>query len=167
METIPRKRTDLIGKELGQKLRIAREGMIYKREDGYAMSMPQNVAAVESGWNQTGISAAELGKFRYIPTQYLEWLASKNINLQAMFDPNVTATMFKAITFNHKALLPEKTAHLMEVVKEPCQECKRKDDHINRLNQLASSLERHIDNQAKLINTLEGSQSLNSAANGN
>lgn len=109
---------------LWAKIKVARE----------MTGLSQVNAAGESGWNQTSISLMEAGQATFIPNDYIRMLATRGINLNALFDPNVSATDFRV---NGRELCEEH--------KVGCQSCADKDEKIklltDNLNDLRLALE--------------------------
>ncbi len=67
-----------------KKVKIARE----------SLNLSQISAAEASGYSQSGISLLEKGGNTFIPNEYLSFLASKGINLTAMFDEDLSLDDF-------------------------------------------------------------------------
>lgn len=127
---------------INSKLKIARD----------ALHLSQSEVYRQSGYHQSGLSALEGGSRSIIPVKYLQWMASKGINLVALFDDNVTEEKFKEVV-----LLKPGTA--ISKPTEPCRECIAKDQAISdkmevivAKNELIESLKGKI---ADLKNTPE------------
>lgn len=67
-----------------EKLKAARE----------VLGISQVFAGKESGWSQSAISLLEKGEMIYVPNKYLTFLASQRIDLNKLFDDNVTLEDF-------------------------------------------------------------------------
>lgn len=67
-----------------KKVKIARE----------SLNLSQISAAEASGYSQSGISLLENGENTFIPNEYLSFLATKGINLTAIFDEDLSLDDF-------------------------------------------------------------------------
>ena len=130
---------------LCNKVRVARE----------SLKLSQSAASRESNYNQSTISLLEAGENTGIATIYLQFLASKGINLTAMFDDNTTLEDFTSICYGEKQALL--SAHV--VTAGPCPNCATKDATIYNLGMIIDSQKDTITIMKELALSLKGENS--------
>jgi len=70
-----------------------------------ALKLTQSAAGRASGFRQNGISIMEKGRKHNVPLRYITFLASKGINLTALFDDNITPDEFARVATQRSGLI--------------------------------------------------------------
>ena len=102
-----------------------------------ALKLVQMDVVNDTGLSQAAVSAIETGKYTFIPSAYLIYLASKGVNLTALFDMSTTAEVFE------KVVTQDYHGHT-RLLTEPCNNCAEKDKVIEAKNEVIGLLRERI-----------------------
>lgn len=98
-----------------QKLKVARESIWFS----------QSAVMREIGYKQSGLSALEAGRSTYIPNKYLAFLVLKKVDVNGIFDENISLPDYEGMCYG-KIKKPQSET-------EACGQCAVKDREISML----------------------------------